>query len=111
MTLLLPTNIIMGQATWNYAFGHNETHKALALDYGSIINHHESANTRAVHFSDFENSIHFQVRVGVFNMQTTMLNACTHATIDTYPHKHFVGHERYRGWSGNFCSVSQLEVV
>ena len=64
MTLYLPINIPMEEDAWDYAFAINETHKALALDYGSVINHHDSANTRPIHFSDFENDIHFQVRRG-----------------------------------------------
>ena len=47
MTLLLPRNIPPRQSPHCYVFSHNETHSALDLDYGSIINHHESANARA----------------------------------------------------------------
>ena len=47
MTLFLPKNFPRGQSTQCYVFRHNETHTALDLDYGSIINHHESANARA----------------------------------------------------------------
>ena len=69
MTLLLPENIVFNNAVWNYVFGHNETHSALALDYGSVANHHESANTRAVHVLGhnltYEKGMHFQVRRGV----------------------------------------------
>ena len=48
MTLFLPENLPKSQPVRNYVFGHNETHMALALDYGSLINHHESANARSV---------------------------------------------------------------
>ena len=83
MTLFLPANSIYGQAAWNYVFGHNETHKALALDYGSVMNHHDSANTRAIHFPGFKKGIHFQVRRGFQYANRNVLeigsmNACTH---------------------------------
>ena len=57
-TLFLPKNFPRRQAAWYYLFGHNKTHMALVLDYGSLVNHHESANTRHTGF----NNIHFQVR-------------------------------------------------
>ena len=47
MTLFLPNNFPLCQTLRCYVFGHNETHMALDLDYGSIINHHESANAKA----------------------------------------------------------------
>ena len=64
-TLVLPGNVPKNQALRNYVFGLNETHIALALDYGSILNHHESANVHAVHFTEFPgNEIQFQVCMG-----------------------------------------------
>ena len=48
MTLFLPLNFPEDQAPRHYAFGYNKTHMALALDYGSLINHRESANARAI---------------------------------------------------------------
>ena len=61
MTLFLPHNFPLDQEAWNYIFDHNETHSAMVLDYGSIANHHESANTKAFRFEGFEN-VHFHVR-------------------------------------------------
>ena len=58
MTLLLPKNICE-----NYVFAYNETHAALILDYGSVINHHESANARATHFPDVNHNLYIQVRM------------------------------------------------
>ena len=76
-TLFLPKNFPRCQATWNYVFGHNETHKALPLDYGSVINHHESANTiaftRAIGFNDNYN---FQVRRGFQCGNHSVLKKC-----------------------------------
>ena len=45
----------------NYMFGHNKTHKALVIDYGSLLNHHESANTKAVLILGSNPNIHFKV--------------------------------------------------
>ena len=53
MTLLLPKNICE-----NYVFAYNETHAALILDYGSVINHHEISNTKNVGY----NNMYYQVR-------------------------------------------------
>ena len=47
MTLFLPKNFPRSEPVLNYVVGHNETHMALPLDYVSLLNHHESANTRA----------------------------------------------------------------
>ena len=46
MTLFLPNNFPSDQSTHRYVFDHNKTHMALDLDYGSLINHHESYNTK-----------------------------------------------------------------
>ena len=62
-TLYLPDNLPKTQALRNYVFGHNETHMGLVLDYGSLFNHHESANVRAVGFAP-TTDVHFQVRTG-----------------------------------------------
>ena len=62
-TLLLPANFPKNQALRNYIFSHNETHMTLALDYGSILNHHESANVKAVCFSKFPPGNEIQFRV------------------------------------------------
>ena len=64
-TLLLPTNFPKSQALRNYVFNHNETHMALVIDYGSIMNHHEKANVEAVKFARSYDG-HFQVRMAMF---------------------------------------------
>ena len=66
-TLFLPENFPKNQALYNYVFGHNKTHMALALDYGSVLNHHESANVQAEHFSELPpmNDIQFRVCMGI----------------------------------------------
>ena len=61
MTLFLPNNFPPRQIAECYIFGHNKTHMALDLDYGSIINHHESANARAK-VAGVHNSMHYWVR-------------------------------------------------
>merc|ERR1719174_2768806 len=51
-TLFLPNNFPNNQVLYNYVFCHNETHMALVLDYGSVLNHHESANVEEVPVSN-----------------------------------------------------------
>ena len=64
-TLFLPKNVPDNQVLRNYVFNHNETHNGLVLDYGSVLNHHESANVKAVHLSEIPpgNDVQFQVRL------------------------------------------------
>ena len=62
-TLFLPNNFPKTQALRYYAFGHNTTHMALVLDYGSVFNHHEGANVEAVDFPPTSN-VYFRVRTG-----------------------------------------------
>ena len=66
-TMYLPNNFPTSQALRNYVFGYNATHMALALDYASIINHHESANARAVRFLPMPqgDDLQFRVRMGL----------------------------------------------
>ena len=94
MTLFLPNNFPKSEAAKNYMFGHNKTHKALVLDYGSLMNHHESSNTKAMSIDQpppkIQNeNINFQVRAGfpfgnhmllkdVVRMLAHMHNACTY---------------------------------
>ena len=59
-TLFLPKNFPSGQTIHNYVFGHNETHMGLVLDYGSLLNHHESPNVKAAEVLG-SNTVHFQV--------------------------------------------------
>ena len=75
-TLFLPKNFPKNQALRNYVFGHNETHMGLVLDYGSILNHHESANVEAVKFRR-SNNVHFQVRVGFVCGNINVLKICS----------------------------------
>ena len=51
-----------------YVFGCNETHSAMPLDYGSLLNHHESYNTY-VQLAG-KNNMYFLVRGG-FSMCVT----------------------------------------
>ena len=60
ITLFLPKTFPKDQAPWDYTFGHNETHVALSLDYGSLINHHESFNVAPIGSTH----LRFQVRRG-----------------------------------------------
>ena len=74
-TLFLPKNFPKSQDLCNYLFGHNDTHAALVLDYGSIFNHHEDANVHAVTTS--------RVRMGFVCGNCTVpkmcsMHACTH---------------------------------
>ena len=72
MTLFLPKKISKSEAVGNYVFGHNETHSALVLDYGSLINHHESPNTKPIRLVSVDakppktqnENINFKVRAG-----------------------------------------------
>ena len=79
MTLFLPKNFPQQLSIWYYSFGHNDTHVAIPLDYGSLLNHHESANTF------HNNDIHFQVR-GFFQ--------CANHNVQKYAHAHACIHTR-----------------
>ena len=83
-TLFLPENFPKCHVR-NYVFGHNHTHMAFVLDYGSVLNHHESANVKAVvdiHRPASDN-VHFQVRRGFVCANHNALKiTCMHA------HKH-----------------------
>ena len=70
MTLFLPKNFPSGPFfPWDYAFEYNDTHIAVALDYGSIINHHESPNAEKVWLDAARDTISFAVRRGVFDVR------------------------------------------
>ena len=60
MTLHLPLNFLPN--LHDYVFGHNKTHMSLALDYGSLINHHESFNVGAIG----PGNVYFRVRFNGF---------------------------------------------
>ena len=77
-TLFLPANFPKTQVLRNYVFGHNETHKALVVDYGSVYNHHESANVRAVDFPP-GTGINFQVRTAFVCANRNVPKICMYA--------------------------------
>ena len=86
MTLFVPNSLPEGLSIWFYSFGYNRTHGAIPLDYGSLLNHHKSANTHAV--PDLNNNMHFQVR-GFFqcanhNSLKIGMRACTNMCIHTH---------------------------
>ena len=103
MTLYLPYNLPWGQTTQCYIFGHNETHTALDLDYGSIINHHESANARVI---GVNNDMYYRVRgfsmcesQCLKTMQHTYMHAyvrtCMHASLHTGMHAYACTHTQH----------------
>ena len=113
-TLFLPENFPSEHIIRNYVFGHNDTHVALALDYGSLFNHHERANVQAVDFPLLNDNVYFEVRRGFVYTNRNVLNVCVrmHAyTKDTRTHTHFQGHKRHRAWTGNFGSVRRCGMV
>ena len=61
----MPSN----QVVYNYIFNHNKTHKTLVIDYGSLCNHHDSPNTKAIKDSGSKLNLHFQVRT-ISNVRT-----------------------------------------
>ena len=66
ITLFLPKNFLPLSVGY-YCFAHNDTHMAIPLDYGSLLNHHKSANTD---IRVRNNNLHFQVRE-FFNVRIT----------------------------------------
>ena len=72
-TLYLPINIPKSQVLRNYVFSHNETHMGLVLDYGSLFNHHESANVEAGGVPGSRVNVYFQVHMGFQYMLIAML--------------------------------------
>ena len=94
MTLLLPRNIPPRQSPRCYVFAHNKTHSALDLDYGSIINHHESANARAtgvdnMHYRVRGNSMcdrNVQKLCSIHKYRHKYIHKCIHTYIHTYIH-------------------------
>ena len=92
-TLLLPNNFPKNQILRNYVFHYNETHMGLVLDYGSVFNHHESANVRPVEVPPSDN-VHFRVRMGfvffVCESQCSKTYAvCMHACIHAHIHNRY----------------------
>ena len=109
--LFLPKNFPRSEFVNNYIFGYNETHTLLILDYGSLLNHHESANVKPVAVPG-SNSGYFRVRMGFVCANCNVLKNMQYACLtDTRTHKHFQGHKRYRGWTGNFGSIWRCGVV
>ena len=79
-TLFLPINIPGNEILYNYIFHYNETHVGLFLDYGSLLNHHVSANVRVGEVPG-SNNVHFQVRMGIQCANRNALKICSiHAT-------------------------------
>ena len=78
-TLYLPYNMPRTQVICNYIFGHNETHTALVIDYGSLCNHHDSPNAKAVTVHEPVPNTHFQVRTGFECANRNVLKICIHA--------------------------------
>ena len=87
----------------------------LALDYASILNHHENANVQAGRFPEKLHDLQFRVRMGFVCGDRSVLKmqyACMQAhTQDTRARKHFQGHKRYASWTGSFCPVWRCTVV
>ena len=82
-TLFLPRNIPGNEILYNYIFAYNDTHMGLVLDYGSVLNHHESANVQAVRRPEFQlwNNVNFRVRMGfVCGHRSVSKDACMHTT-------------------------------
>ena len=73
-TLFLPEYFPESQVLGNYVFGYNKTHMGLILDYGSLFNHHESANVEAGGEVAGSSNVEFMVRLGfqAFNVLITM---------------------------------------
>ena len=121
-TLFLPNNFPRQQTARCYVFNHNKTHMALDLDYGSIINHHESANARAIgRYKDMHYRVCLFSICGSQCQKLCSMRTCTHEYIymharhihntHTCTHKHLQGRKRHRGRTGNFYSVWQRAVV
>ena len=70
--LFLPINFPSSQVISNYAFGYNETHMGLVLDYGSLLNHHKSPNAKAGEEVPGSNNVFFLVSMD-FNILIAML--------------------------------------
>ena len=113
-TLYLPNNFPKTQALRNYVFGHNETHMGLVLDYGSLLNHHESPNIKPG--KEFKESelVHFKVSIGFQYVRRNTAKICgLHGSMHVCAHTqqrhvhitHFQGHKRHGSWTGNFGSV------
>ena len=89
MTLFVPHNFPQGVSVWYYVFGYNETHSAMPLDYGSLLNHHKNSNTYPFSTADLNSNLHFQVR-GIFpyanHMHTYLHHTRANLYIHTYMH-------------------------
>ena len=89
VTLSLPGGNPGLQTLRCYAFAHNKTHMGVDLDYGSIINHHESANTEAIGIK----KMYYRVREFLMcesqcskPMQHTHMHTHMHTHIDVCTH-------------------------
>ena len=89
MTLFLPINFPNSEVVHNYVFDHNKTHCALVLDYGSVMNHHESPNMLAVRVGEKRTktqneNVYFQVRKD-FQFANRMFEKHVARTHSAYP--------------------------
>ena len=84
MTLYLPNNLPKSQVVHNYVFGHNVTHMGLVIDYGSLLNHHESANVKALTVSRRGPNLVFLVRRGFHCTNRNVLNISMYECMHTY---------------------------
>ena len=78
-TLYLPYNLPRSQVVRNYVFAHNQTHMALVIDYGSLLNHHKDANVKTFGILGSHPKLHFQVRRGVQCANCNVLKISMHA--------------------------------
>ena len=60
----MPKGLLGTSILWYYVFGHNETHAALSISYGSLLNNHESANLAYASVQHDKTKTGFKVRDG-----------------------------------------------
>ena len=75
MTLFLPNNFSPLSIGY-YIFAYNATHVAMPLDYGSLLNHHESTNAEAVGVSGCVSNVYFRVRRGFLFANHNVSKVC-----------------------------------
>ena len=87
----------------------------LVLDYGSVVNHHQSANVEAgEEFPGGSGDVDFYVRIVAqyANSNALMQYAFMIHTPQRYEcTKHFQGDKRDRSWPGNLCAVWRWGLV
>ena len=100
-TLFLPNNIPHTEIVHKYVFGFNNTHMALVTDYGSLFNHHDSANVKHVSIGGTE-AAYFEVSMGFKCANHNVLKTCMQNTTEVRTHKHFQGHQKHPCWTRDF---------